>query len=162
MAYNLSSKINADNLLIDPIKLLADSRKSEAWDTSSSFSKPMFATAKKAYNKEDDFGLSDFASASDIMQTKGKEVMYGDKFNEIGDAVNTINMMNQADTGVYIAQKKQDQYEAMLAKQRAACKSSKKKGLFGSLITGGIGIATGNPALIASGASGALGSMGGC
>ena len=43
------------------------------------------------------------------MQTKGKEVMYGDKFNEIGDAVNTINMMNQADTGVYIAQKKQDQ-----------------------------------------------------
>ena len=162
MAYNLSSKINADNLLIDPIQLLADSRRSEASDTSSSFSKPTFTTAKKAYNKEDDFGLGDFSPASSIMQSKGKEVMYGDKFNEIGDAVNTINMMNQADTGVYIAQKKQDQYEAMLAKQRAACKSSKKKGLFGSLITGGIGIVTGNPALIASGASGALGSMGGC
>ena len=34
--------------------------------------------------------------------------------------------------------------------------------MFGSIITGGIGIATGNPALIAQGASGALGSMGGC
>lgn len=162
MAYNLSSKINADNLLIDPIKLLADSRKSEAWDTSSSFSKPMFATAKKAYNKEDDFGLGDFSPASSIMQSKGKEVMYGDKFNEIGATVNAINDMNRADTGVYIAQAKKNQLDAMMAKQRAACKSSKKKGLFGSLITGGIGIATGNPALIASGASGALGSMGGC
>ena len=162
MAYNLSSKINADNLLIDPIQLLADSRKSEAWDTSSSFSKPKFATARKAYNKEDDFGLGDFAPASDIMQTKGKTALYGDKFNEIGDTVNTINMMNQADTGVYIAQKKKDQYEAMLRAQEAACKSNKKKGLFGSIITGGIGIATGNPMLIAQGASGALGSMGGC
>ena len=88
--------------------------------------------------------------------------MYGDKFNEIGDAVNTINMMNQADTGVYIAQAKKNQLDAMMAKQRAACKSNKKKGLFGSIITGGIGIATGNPMLIAQGASGALGSMGGC
>jgi hypothetical protein len=162
MAYDLSSKINADNLLIDPIQLLADSRKSEALDTSSSFSKPTFTTARKAYNKKDDFGLGDFASASDIMQTKGKTALYGDKFNEIGDVVNTINMMNEADTGVYIAQAKKNQLDAMMAKQRAACKSSKKKGLFGSLITGGIGLATGNPALIASGAAGALGSTGGC
>jgi len=162
MAYNLSSKINADNLLIDPIQLLADSRKSEAWDTSSSFSKPMFATAKKAYNKEDDFGLGDFASASDIMQTKGKTALYGDKFNEIGDVVNTINMMNEADTGVYIAQAKKNQVDAMLRAQQAACKSNKKKSLFGSIGTGIIGVATGNPALIASGAAGALGSMGGC
>ena len=162
MAYNLSSKINADNLLIDPIKLLADSRKSEAWDTSSSFSKPMFATAKKAYNKEDDFGLGDFALASGIMQTKGKTALYGEHFGQIGDAVQAITDMNKADTGVYIAQAKKNQLDAMMAKQRAACQSNKKKGLIGGLITGGIGLATGNPMLIASGASGALGSMGGC
>ena len=162
MAYNLSSKINADNLLIDPIKLLADSRRSEASDTSSAFSKPIFATAKKAYNKEDDFGLGDFAPASSIMQTKGKEALYGEHFGQIGDAVQAITDMNKADTGVYIAQAKKNQIDAMMAKQRAACQSNKKKGLIGGLITGGIGLATGNPMLIASGASGALGSMGGC
>ena len=125
MAYNLSSKINADNLLIDPIKLLADSRRSEASDTSSAFSKPIFATAKKAYNKEDDFGLGDFAPASSIMQTKGKEALYGEHFGQIGDAVQAITDMNKADTGVYIAQAKKNQIDAMMAKQRAACQSNK-------------------------------------
>ena len=159
MAYKLS-----DKLLIDPIALLAESKKDAAMTNKPSlagaFGSGAFPTAMGKY-KTDDFG-GDFSSASGLMGVEGKKALYGDQFNEIGDTVDTITMMNEADTGVYIAQAKKDQYDAMMAKQRAACKSSKKKGLIGSLITGGIGIATSNPALIASGAAGAIGSTGGC
>tara|TARA_B100001250_G_scaffold53249_2_gene41411 strand:+ start:6494 stop:6985 length:492 start_codon:yes stop_codon:yes gene_type:complete len=159
MAYNLSSKINADNLLIDPIELLASSRRSEASDTSSAFRRPSFSTAMKAYNKKDDFGLGDFSPASNIMGVEGKKALYGDKFNEITDAVDTITMMNAADTGVMKAEEARKQYERQQALQRAACKSNKKKGLFGSLVGVGIGLATGNPAIAISSGLGGLNSL---
>ena len=155
MAYKLS-----DKLLIDPIALLADSRKTEARDaTSGSFSKPIFATAKKAYNKEDDFGFGDFSSASDIMGAEGKKALYADEFQKIGDTVGVIDMMNQADTGVMKAQAAKSQYEKQLALQRAACQSNKKKGLFGSLAGIGIGLATGNPAIAIQSGIGGLGAL---
>jgi len=159
MAYNLSKKITAQDLYIDPVKMLGDSWKTEARDTSSTFSKPMFSTAKKAYNKEDDFGLGDFSPASDIMGVEGKKALYGEKFNEIGDAVDTITMMNAADTGVMKAESARKQYEKQLALQRAACQSNKKKGLFGSLVGVGIGLATGNPAIAIQSGLGGLGSL---
>ena len=159
MAYDLSKKVRAQDLIIDPVQMLGDSWKTEARDTSSAFTKPIFATAKKAYSKGDDFGLGEFSPASDIMGVEGKKALYGDKFDEIGDAVDTITMMNAADTGVMKAEEAKKQYERQLALQRAACKSNKKKGLFGSLVGVGIGIATGNPAIAISSGLGGLNSL---
>tara|TARA_E500000081_G_scaffold8028_1_gene9523 strand:+ start:560 stop:1021 length:462 start_codon:yes stop_codon:yes gene_type:complete len=149
---------------LDPVKWLAAKRQRDAFDsagTISPFTKGAFPTAVMK-NREDTGSTKGLGSISDFKSVEGKKALYGDKFNEIGDTVNMFKSMDDADAVLGIAQENKKYQDALMAKQRAACKSNKKKGLFGSIITGGIGIATGNPALIASGASGALGSMGGC
>ena len=149
---------------LDPVKWLAAKRQRDAFDsagTISPFTKGAFPTAIMK-NKEDTGSTKGLGSIDDFKSVQGKKALYGDKFNEIGDTVNMFTSMDNADAVLSIAQENKKYQDALMAKQRAACKSNKRKGLFGSIITGGIGIATGNPALIASGASGALGSMGGC
>ena len=149
---------------LDPVKWLAAKRQRDAFDTSgtiSPFTKGAFPTAIMK-NKEDTGSTKGLGSIDDFKSVQGKKALYGDKFNEIGDTVNMFTSMDDADAVLSIAQENKKYQDALMAKQRAACKSNKKKGLFGSIITGGIGIATGNPALIASGAAGALGSTGGC
>ena len=149
---------------LDPVKWLAAKRQRDAFDTSgtiSPFTKGAFPTAIMK-NKEDTGSTKGLGSIDDFKSVQGKKALYGDKFNEIGDTVNMFSSMDNADAVLSMAQENKKYQDALMAKQRAACKSNKKKGLFGSIITGGIGIATGNPMLMAQGASGALGSMGGC
>ena len=149
---------------LDPVKWLAAKRQRDAFDSSgtiSPFTKGAFPTAIMK-NKEDTGSTKGLGSFGDISGTEGKKTLYGGKFDEIGDTVNMFTSMDDADAVLSIAQENKKYQDALMAKQRAACKSNKRKGLFGSIITGGIGIATGNPMLIAQGASGALGSMGGC
>jgi hypothetical protein len=100
----------------------------------------------------------------DISGTEGKKTLYLEiSLTRLADTVNMFTSMDDADAVLSIAQENKKYQDALMAKQRAACKSNKKKRIIWQhVITGGIGIATGNPALIASGASGALGSMGGC
>ena len=149
---------------LDPVKWLAAKRQRDAFDSSgtiSPFTKGAFPTAIMK-NKEDTGSTKGLGSFGDVSGTEGKTTLYGGKFDEIGDTVNMFTSMDDADAVLSIAQENKKYQDALMAKQRAACKSNKKKGLFGSIITDGIGIATGNPMLIAQGASGALGSMGGC
>ena len=149
---------------LDPVKWLAAKRQRDAFDsggTISPFTKGAFPTAIMK-NKEDTGSTKGLGSFGDVSGTEGKKTLYGGKFDEIGDTVNMFTSMDDADAVLSMAQENKKYQDALMAKQRAACKSNKRKGLFGSIITGGIGIATGNPMLIAQGASGALGSMGGC
>jgi hypothetical protein len=149
---------------LDPVKWLAARERRDAFQDSGTitpFTKAAFPTATLK-NREDTGSTKGLGSIDDFKSVQGKKALYGDKFNEIGDTVNMFTSMDDADAVLSIAQENKKYQDALMAKQRAACKSNKRKGLFGSIITGGIGIATGNPALIASGASGALGSMGGC
>ena len=149
---------------LDPVKWLAAKRQRDAFDSSgtiSPFTKGAFPTAIMK-NKEDTWSTKGLGSFGDVSGTEGKKTLYGGKFDEIGDTVNMFTSMDDADAVLSMAQENKKYQDALMAKQRAACKRNKKKGLFGSIITGGIGIATGNPMLIAQGASGALGSMGGC
>jgi len=149
---------------LDPVKWLAARKQRDAFDsagTISPFTKGAFPTAVMK-NREDTGSTKGLGSFGDISGTEGKKTLYGGKFDEMGDTVNMFTSMDDADTVYAMAVENKKYQDALLAKQRAACKSNKKKGLFGSIITGGIGIATGNPMLIAQGASGALGSMGGC
>jgi len=149
---------------LDPVKWLAAKKQRDAFDsagTISPFTKGAFPTAVMK-NREDTGSTKGLGSFGDISGTEGKATLYGGKFDEMGDTVNMFTSMDDADTVYAMAVENKKYQDALMAKQRAACKSNKKKGLFGSIITGGIGIATGNPALIASGATGALGSMGGC
>ena len=149
---------------LDPVKWLAAKRQRDAFDSSgtiSPFTKGAFPTAIMK-NKEDTGSTKGLGSFGDVSGTEGKTTLYGGKFDEIGDTVNMFTSMDDADAVLSMAQENKKYQDALMAKQRAACKSNKRKGLFGSIITGGIGIATGNPMLIAQGASGALGSMGGC
>jgi len=149
---------------LDPVKWLAAKKQRDAFDsagTISPFTKGAFPTAVMK-NREDTGGTKGLGTFGDISGTEGKATLYGGKFDEIGDTVNMFMDMDKGSTELAKAQEFKKYADAMAAKQRAACRSNKKKGLFGSIITGGIGIATSNPALIAQGASGALGSMGGC
>ena len=149
---------------LDPVKWLAAKRQRDAFDsagTISPFTKGAFPTAVMK-NREDTGSTKGLGSFGDISGSEGKKTLFGGKFDEIGDTVNMFTSMDNADAVLSMAQENKKYQDALMAKQRAACKSNKKKGLFGSIITGGIGIATGNPMLIAQGASGALGSMGGC
>ena len=149
---------------LDPVKWLAAKRQRDAFDsggTISPFTKGAFPTAIMK-NKEDTGSTKGLGSFGDVSGTEGKKTLYGGKFDEIGDTVNMFTSMDDADAVLSMAQENKKYQDALMAKQRAACKSNKRKGLFGSIITGGIGIATGNPMLIAQGASGARGSMGGC
>jgi hypothetical protein len=149
---------------LDPVKWLAAKRQRDAFDTSgtiSPFTKGAFPTAIMK-NKEDTGSTKGLGSIDDFKSVQGKKALYGDKFNEIGDTVNMFTSMDDADAVLSIAQENKKYQDALIAKQRAACRSNKKKNLIGSVITGGIGVFTGQPQLIAAGASGALGSMGGC
>ena len=149
---------------LDPVKWLAAKKQRDAFDsagTISPFTKGAFPTAVMK-NREDTGSTKGLGSFGDISGTEGKKTLYGGKFDEMGDTVNMFTSMDDADTVYAMAVENKKYQDALLAKQRAACKSNKRKGLFGSIITGGIGIATGNPMLMAQGASGALGSMGGC
>ena len=149
---------------LDPVKWLAAKRQRDAFDSSgtiSPFTKGAFPTAVMK-NREDTGSTKGLGTFGDISGTEGKATMFGGKFDEMGDTVNMFMDMDKGSTELAKAQEFKKYADAMEAKQRAACKRSKQKGLIGSVITGGIGIATGNPMLIASGASGALGSMGGC
>tara|TARA_X000001382_G_scaffold82125_1_gene57907 strand:+ start:104 stop:565 length:462 start_codon:yes stop_codon:yes gene_type:complete len=149
---------------LDPVKWLAAKRQRDAFDTSgtiSPFTKGAFPTAIMK-NKEDTGSTKGLGSIDDFKSVQGKKALYGDKFNEIGDTVNMFTSMDDADALLSMAQENKKYQDALIAKQRAACRSNKKKNLIGSVITGGIGVFTGQPQLIAAGASGALGSMGGC
>tara|TARA_R100000742_G_C4190494_1_gene22744 strand:- start:16 stop:477 length:462 start_codon:yes stop_codon:yes gene_type:complete len=149
---------------LDPVKWLAAKRQRDAFDSSgtiSPFTKGAFPTAVMK-NRENIGSTQGLGSIGDFKSVEGKTALYGDKFNEVGDTVNMFMDMDKGSTELAKAQEYKKYADAMEAKQRAACKRSKQKGLIGSVITGTIGIATGNPMLIASGASGALGSMGGC
>ena len=149
---------------LDPVKWLAAKKQRDAFQDSGTitpWTKAAFPTATLK-NREDTGSTKGLGTFGDISGTEGKKALYGGKFDEMGDTVNMFTSMDNADTVYQMAVENKKYQDALLAKQRAACKSNKKKGLFGSIITGGIGIATGNPMLIAQGASGALGSMGGC
>ena len=149
---------------LDPVKWLAAKKQRDAFQDSGTitpFTKAAFPTATLK-NREDTGSTKGLGSFGDISGTEGKTTLYGGKFDEIGDTVNMFTSMDDADAVLSIAQENKKYQDALMAKQRAACKSNKRKSLIGSVITGGIGIATSNPALIAQGASGALGSMGGC
>ena len=149
---------------LDPVKWLAARRQRDAFqDTEiiTPFTKAAFPTATLK-NREDTGSTKGLGSFGDISGSEGKKTLFGGKFDEIGDTVNMFSSMDDADAVFSIAQENKKYQDKLAAKQRAACKSNKKKGLIGSVITGGIGIATSNPALIASGAAGVLGSTGGC
>ena len=149
---------------LDPVKWLAARKQRDAFDsagTISPFTKGAFPTAVMK-NREDTGSTKGLGSFGDISGTEGKKTLFGGKFDEIGDTVNMFTSMDDADTVYQMAVENKKYQDALMAKQRAACKSNKRKSLIGSVITGGIGIATSNPMLIAQGASGALGSMGGC
>ena len=160
MAYPIGEK---DGYL-NPVAWLAAREKRDAFQDSGTitpFTKAAFPTAKLK-NREDTGSTKGLGSFGDISGTEGKKTLFGGKFDEIGDTVNMFKSMDDADAVLSIAQENKKYRDALEAKQRAACKSNKRKSLIGSVITGGIGIATGNPALIAGGATGALGSIGGC
>jgi len=149
---------------LDPVKWLAAREKRDAFDsagTISPFTKGAFPTAVMK-NREDTGSTKGLGTFGDISGTEGKATLYGGKFDETGDTVNMFMDMDKGSTELAKAQEFKKYADAMAAKQRAACRSSKKKNLIGSVITGGIGIFTQNPQMIAAGASGALGSMGGC
>ena len=149
---------------LDPVKWLAAKKQRDAFQDSGTitpFTKAAFPTATLK-NREDTGSTKGLGSFGDISGTEGKKTLFGSKFDEIGDTVNMFTSMDDADAVLSIAQENKKYRDALEAKQRAACKSNKKKGLFGSIGTGIIGVATGNPMLIASGVAGALGSTGGC
>ena len=149
---------------LDPVKWLAAKKQRDAFQDSGTitpFTKAAFPTATLK-NREDTGSTKGLGSIDDFKSVQGKKALYGDKFNEIGDTVNMFTSMDDADAVLSIAQENKKYQDALIAKQRAACRSNKKKNLIGSVITGGIGVFTGQPQLIAAGASGALGSMGGC
>ena len=149
---------------LDPVKWLAAKKQRDAFQDSGTitpFTKAAFPTATLK-NREDTGSTKGLGSFGDISGTEGKKTLFGGKFDEIGNTVNMFTSMDDADAVLSIAQENKKYQDALIAKQRAACRSNKKKNLIGSVITGGIGVFTGQPQLIAAGASGALGSMGGC
>tara|TARA_Y100001970_G_scaffold231841_1_gene288360 strand:- start:44 stop:505 length:462 start_codon:yes stop_codon:yes gene_type:complete len=149
---------------LDPVKWLAARKQRDAFDsagTISPFTKGAFPTAVMK-NREDTGSAKGLGSFGDVSGTEGKKTLYGGKFDEIGDTVNMFMDMDKGSTELAKAQEFKKYADAMAAKQRAACRSNKRKGLIGSVVTTGLGIFTKNPQMIAAGASGALGSMGGC
>ena len=149
---------------LDPVKWLAAKRQRDAFDsagTISPFTKGAFPTAVMK-NREDTGSTKGLGSISDFKSVEGKKALYGDKFNEIGDTVNMFKSMDDADAVLGIAQENKKYQDALIAKQRAACRSNNKKNLFGSIGKGLLGAVSGNPVLIAQGVAGAAGSIGGC
>ncbi len=148
---------------LDPVKWLAAKRQRDAFDSSgtiSPFTKGAFPTAVMK-NREDTGSTKGLGTFGDVSGVEGKKTMFGGKFDEMGDTVNMFMDMDKGSTELAKAQEFKKYADAMEAKERAACNSSKKKKLIGSVITGGIGIFTQNPQMIAAGASGVAASGGG-
>jgi len=149
---------------LDPVKWLAAKRQRDAFqDTEiiTPFTKAAFPTAKLK-NREDTGSTKGLGSFGDVSGSEGKKTLFGGKFDEIGDTVNMFTSMDDTDAVLSIAQENKKYQDKLVAKERAACKSNKQKKLIGSVITGGIGVATGNSMLIAQGVGGVANSMGGC
>ena len=120
---------------------------------------PSFASAKSK-NKE---GLIGAEAPQGFELSKGaKKEIYGRGFDNMADSVSMLSTMEQGDTIYRLAEENKKYQDALQAKQRAACRSNKKKGLVSSLITAGVGAATGNWLGAAQGAMGAVNSLGGC
>lgn len=120
---------------------------------------PSFSSAKSK-NKE---GLIGAQAPQGFELSKGaKKELYGRGFDNMADSVSMLSTMEQGDTIYRLAEENKKYQDALQAKQRAACRSNKKKGLVSSLITAGVGAATGNWLGAAQGAMGAVNSLGGC
>ena len=149
---------------LDPVKWLAAKRQRDAFDsagTISPFTKGAFPTAVMK-NREDTGSTKGLGSFGDVSGTEGKKTMFGGKFDEIGDTVNMFKSMDDADAVLSIAQENKKYQDALMAKQRAACRSNKKKNLIGNVFSAGINAFAGNWVGAAQGAMGAVNSLGGC
>ena len=120
---------------------------------------PSFSSAKSK-NKEGSIGAE--APQGFELSKGAKKEIYGRGFDNMADSVSMLSTMEQGDTIYRLAEENKKYQDALQAKQRAACRSNKKKGLVGSLITAGVGAATGNWLGAAQGAMGAVNSLGGC
>ena len=148
---------------LDPVKWLAARERRDAFQDSGTitpWTKAAFPTATLK-NREDTGSTKGLGSFGDISGTEGKKTLFGGKFDEIGNTVNMFKSMDDADAVLGIAQENKKYQDALMAKQRAACKSNKKKGLFSSIGTFAFGAATANPALMIQGGIGAAGNLGG-
>ena len=148
---------------LDPVKWLAAKRQRDAFqDTEiiTPFTKAAFPTATLK-NREDTGSTKGLGSFGDISGSEGKKTLFGGKFDEIGDTVNMFTSMDDADAVWSIAQENKKYQDKLAAKQRAACKSNKKKNLIGSIGTFALGAAAANPALMIQGGVGVAGNLGG-
>ena len=149
---------------LDPVKWLAAKKQRDAFDsagTISPFTKGAFPTAVMK-NREDTGSTKGLGSFGDVSGTEGKKTLYGGKFDEIGDTVNMFTSMDDADAVLSIAQENKKYQDALIAKQRAACRSNKKKNLIGNVFSAGVNAFAGNWVGAAQGAMGAVNSLGGC
>ena len=149
---------------LDPVKWLPARERRDAFQDSGTitpFTKAAFPTATLK-NREDTGSTKGLGSIDDFKSVQGKKSLYGDKLNEIGDTVNMFTSMDNADAVLSMAQENIKYQDALMAIQRAACKSNKRQGLFGSIIGIGAGLVTSNPAMAIQGGIGAVNSLGGC
>jgi len=144
---------------LDPVKFIQASRTKEFYDNKGVQSPAFTGIAAKSKKKEDIGGFTSLGSATDFGNQEGKKALYGSGFKQVADDVSMLTKMEAADTGLAVAEEQRKAYERMQAKQRAACQKSKKRGLIGSLVGVGIGVATGNPAIAISSGLGGLNSM---
>lgn len=149
---------------LDPVKWLAAKKQRDAFQDSGTitpFTKAAFPTATLK-NREDTGSTKGLGSFGDISGSEGKKTLFGGKFDEIGDTVNMFTSMDDADTLLSMAQENKKYQDALIAKQRAACRSNKKKNLVGNVFSAGINAFAGNWVGAAQGAMGAVNSLGGC
>ena len=149
---------------LDPVKWLAAKKQRDAFQDSGTitpFTKAAFPTATLK-NREDTGSTKGLGSFGDISGSEGKKTLFGGKFDEIGDTVNMFTSMDDADTLLSMAQENKKYQDALIAKQRAACRSNKKKNLIGNVFSAGINAFAGNWVGAAQGAMGAVNSLGGC
>tara|TARA_B100000965_G_scaffold338337_1_gene305504 strand:+ start:740 stop:1219 length:480 start_codon:yes stop_codon:yes gene_type:complete len=156
MAFSYQTSISPAKWL--EAKERARAVNNEGKSTITPFTKGMFPTAKKKHVENTKKDLE--TSFSDISSKEGQTALYGDQFDSLGDNVKMLSGIKKADTELAIAEEGKKYQEALEAKQRAACKRSKSKGLIGSIGTFAIGAATANPALMIQGGVSAAGNLG--
>jgi hypothetical protein len=144
---------------LDPVKFIQASRTKEFYDNKGVQSPAFSGIAAQTKKKEDIGGFKSLGSVTDFGNKEGKKALYKSGFTQIADDVGMLAKMEAADTGLAVAEEQRKAYERMQAKQRAACQKSKKRGLIGSLVGVGIGVATGNPAVAISSGLGGLNSL---